>query len=41
MIIFKRYRSYLKKKKLGKKIEELKTKKSYWSNPMRYYNPNH
>jgi len=40
-IIFERYRSYLKKRKLRKRMEGLKTKKSYWSNPIRYRNPNH
>ena len=41
MIIFERFRSYLKKRKLGKRMEGLKMKKLYWSNPMRYCNPNH
>ena len=40
-IIFERYRIYLKKRKLGKRMERLKTKKSYWSNLIRYRKLNH
>jgi len=41
MIIFEKYRIYLKKRKGGKRMERSKMKKSYWSDPMKYHKLNH